>query len=148
MTRWSLLATVFSGMTLLSLSACAGTTGGGTVEAPVRTHGQNYKDMVLASCIARAYKSDTPAGKDASSSASVFIDWTLYDVEKSSAAIDSIIERYLARDYGNPLVEYRGTEFNLLKCLDMYHSKELSDQVRHFVPHPNRTYRMDYPPRR
>lgn len=148
MTRRSLLASVFSGLAILSVSACAGGDVGPSPEAPQRTYGQNYKDMLLASCIARAYKGDSQAGKDASASAGVYIEWTLYDVEKSSASIDGIIERYLARDYSNPLVEYRGVEFNLLKCLDMYHSKELANQVRRFVPHPNRSYRLDYPPKR
>jgi len=114
-------------------------------EAGGRTYAQNYKDMLLVSCIARAYKDDPIAGKDAGYSAGVFVDWTLYDVENSSTAIDGLIERYLARDYQNPLVEYQGVQFNMLKCLDMYHSKELHAQVKKFVPKPNRTFRQDYP---
>ncbi len=115
-------------------------------EGPTRSYAQNYQDMILASCIARAYKNDSIAGKDANYSASVFVDWTLYDVEKSSEAIDQLINRFLARDYHNPLVEYQGIQFNLLKCMDLYHSRELADQVKKFVPNPRHTFKQDYPP--
>jgi hypothetical protein len=141
-----LLIGVFVGMATLPISASADVKTPDSPEAGGRTYGQNYKDMLLASCIARAYKGDPKAGKDAAYSASVFIEWTLYDVEKSSNAIDNLIERYLARDYHNPLVEYQGVEFDLLKCFDMYHSKELEAQVKQFVLNPNRTFRQDYPP--
>lgn len=111
---------------------------------PTRSYAQNYQDMILASCIARAYKNDPIAGKDANYSASVFVDWTLYDVEKSSQAIDQLIDRYLARDYHNPLVEYQGIQFNLLKCIDLYHSHELVEQVKKFVPNPQHSFKQDY----
>lgn len=29
------------------------------------------------------------------------------------------------------------SKFNLLKCLDMYHSRELQEQVHKYVPHPH-----------
>lgn len=133
-------------ITMGAVVASLETALGDSPEAPMRTYAQNYKDMMLTSCIARAYKNDPIAGKDADYSTSVFIDWTLYDVEKSSGAIDQLINHYLARDYRNPLKEYQGVQFNLLKCLDMYHSKELDDQVKKFVPNPSHTFRQDYPP--
>ncbi|PZW62378.1 type VI secretion system (T6SS) amidase immunity protein Tai4 [Pseudomonas sp. URMO17WK12:I6] len=39
-------------------------------QAGGRTYAQNYKDMVLADCIATAYKSEPEAAQDAGSSAS------------------------------------------------------------------------------
>lgn len=114
-------------------------------QAATRTYAQNYKDMVLAMCVANAYKKDTTASVDAGSSFSALRDWTYYDMENSPDEIKSLVEGYLARDYHNPLVEseVKGVKFDFLKCLDLYHSKELNAQVKRFVLKPNRSYRQD-----
>jgi len=114
-------------------------------QAGQRTYAQNYKDMVLAICIANAYKNDPAAALDAGSSVSALRDWTYYDMEDSPDAIKSLVDQYLARDYRNPLVEaeIKGVKFDFLKCLDMYHSKELDAQTKRFVLKPNHTYRQD-----
>lgn len=115
-------------------------------QAGGRTYAQNYKDMVLAICVANAYKSEPAAAADAGSSVSALRDWTYYDMENSPDAIKSLVDRYLARDYRNPLVEaeIKGIKFDFLKCLDLYHSKELDAQVKRFVLKPKRTYRQDH----
>lgn len=104
-------------------------------QAGARTYAQNYKDMVLATCIANAYKNDKGVAIDAGSSVSALRDWTSYDFEKSH--------------YHNPLVEaeIKGVRFDLLKCLDLYHGRELDAQVKRLVINPKRTYRQDNPPR-
>ena len=33
-----------------------------------------------------------------------------------------------------------------MKCIDMYHGKELAAQVGRFAPAPNRSYENDNPP--
>jgi hypothetical protein len=103
--------------------------------------------MVLATCIANAYKDDEDAAKDSGSSVSALRDWTYFDLEKAPDAIRTLVDEYLARDYRNPIVEaeMKGVRFDLLKCLDLYHSKELDVQVKRLVIHPNRTYRQDNP---
>lgn len=113
-------------------------------QASGRAYGLNYKDLVLAWCVAEAYP-DSDAAADAGSSVSALIDWTYYDMETAIKPMHALIKRYLARDYSNPIVENEvpGIKFNFLKCLDLYHSKELQDQVRRYVEHPNRTYRQD-----
>ncbi|MCP1445859.1 hypothetical protein J3D54_004991 [Pseudomonas sp. GGS8] len=136
------------GILPLMLLACVGyakDTGGMSPEAGARTYGQNYKDMVLATCIANAYKEDKSAAIDAGSSVSALRDWTEYDLEKAPDAIKTLVDRYLTRDYHNPLVEseVQGVRFDLLKCLDLYHSNELDAQVKRLVIHPNRIYRQD-----
>jgi hypothetical protein len=117
-------------------------------QAGARTYAQNYKDMVLATCIANAYANEKNAAIDAGSSVSALRDWTYYDLEKSPDAVKSLVDAYLARDYHNPLVEseIKGVRFNLLKCLDLYHSKELDSLVKRVVINPKRTYRQDNPP--
>jgi hypothetical protein len=114
-------------------------------QADTRTNAQNYKDMVLATCVANAYKGDKHAATDAGSSVSALRDWTEYDWEKAPDEIKSSVDKYLARDYRNPLVEaeIKGVRFDLLKCLDLYHSDELDKQVKRLVINPQHTFRQD-----
>ncbi|EKS66453.1 MULTISPECIES: type VI secretion system amidase immunity protein Tai4 [Caballeronia] len=143
MKRWTSLV-------ILAL-ACA-TASGQTIppnenspEAPSRTYAQNYKDMVLAICVATAYKGSNDAAVDAGSSASALRDWTYYDLDKSPAEVEALVRKYLRRDYYNPLVEAeaKGADirFDFLKCLDLYHSKELERLVKRRVAHPDWTVR-------
>jgi hypothetical protein len=117
-------------------------------QAGIRTYAQNYKDMVLADCIAIAYKNEPTVVMDAGSSASALRDWTYYDWEKNPYdVVTSLVNRYLARDYFNPLVEseIKNVRFDLLKCMDLYHSKELDALVKRVVINPRRSYRQDNP---
>lgn len=106
-------------------------------DAPKRTNAKNYKDMVLAYCISDVYKNDPNVSKDASSTGSAIVEWTSYDAEHSVEEMNALIKKYTDRTYHHPLVEYKGIEFGLLKCLDMYHSKELDMQVKKYVSKPN-----------
>lgn len=140
-------------MWALALSAAALHAKEGAPVSPQageRTYAQNYRDMVLATCIATAYGKDKSTAADAGSSVSALRDWTYYDLEKSPDAVKSLVESYLARDYANPMVEseIKGVRFDLLKCLDLYHSKELDAQVKRLVIRPQRTYRQDNPAKR
>lgn len=111
-------------------------TAGDTVTAIQRSNADNFKDRALGVCISAAYEGSA-AGNDASVTTSAFLEWTYYDFEKANPAVDRLAEKYLRRNYANPVEGYAGAEFKLLKCLDMYHSKELNDLVRKYVPHPN-----------
>jgi hypothetical protein len=101
--------------------------------------------MVLATCIANAYKNDRDAAVDAGSSVSALRDWAYYDLEKAPDAIKALVDQYLARDYHNPLVdsEIEGVRFDFLKCLDLYHSNELDAQTRQRVINPDHTFKQD-----
>lgn len=114
-------------------------------DAMARTYAQNFKDMVLATCIANAYKNDRDAAVDAGSSVSALRDWAYYDLEKAPDAIKALVDQYLARDYHNPLVdsEIEGVRFDFLKCLDLYHSNELDAQTRQLVINPDHTFKQD-----
>lgn len=114
-------------------------------QAGARTYAQNYKDMVLTTCLANAYRDDPGAAVDAGSSVSALRDWTSYDLERAPDAITALVDDYLTRDYFNPLVEseIKGVRFDLLKCLDLYHSADLEVQVKQLVIDPERTYRQD-----
>ncbi|WP_083438747.1 type VI secretion system amidase immunity protein Tai4 [Caldimonas brevitalea] len=69
-------------------------------------------------------------------------------MENSPHEIEALVDSYLARNYHNPLVEpeVKGVRFDMLKCLDLYHSKELEAQVKRFVIKPKRSFRQDNPP--
>lgn len=114
-------------------------------QAGARTYAQNYKDMVMAECVATAYKNEPAATKDAGSSVSALRDWSYYDLEQSPDAVKELIERYLARDYHNLLAEseVKGVRFDFLKCLDLYHSEDLEALTKNLVINPKRSYRQD-----
>lgn len=114
-------------------------------QAHFRSYLQNYKDMVFAECIATAYRNNPNAATDAGSSVSALRDWTYYDFEQSIDAVNPLIEGYLARDYYNPLVdtEIQNVQFNLLKCLDLYHSKDLDALAKKVVIKPDYSYHQD-----
>lgn len=130
---------------LLLCSPLTAVAGKDRITALDRTNGVNYKDMALASCIAEAYKG-SPAGKDATDTAATYLEWTYYDLDKGNAAVDKLVEKYLHRDYSTPIEGYADAKFDLLKCFDMYHSRELDEQVRKYVPHPD--WVGDRPPKR
>lgn len=120
-------------------------------EAGGRTYFQNYKDMVLAECVSTAYQSDPKVVMDAGSSAWALRDWTSFDWEEHPyPEVTELVERTLARDYTNPIAEseVKGLRFDMLKCLDLYHGKELDALARRVVLKPSHTYRQDYPPTR
>ena len=132
---------------LLPLASSANDLSNNSPQATTRTYAQNYKDMVLAHCIATAYQKDAGAATDVGSSLSALRDWANYDMDTAPDAIKKIVDSYLARDYHNPLVdsEIKNVRFDFLKCLDLYHSKELDAQIKKFVLTPNRSYRQDNP---
>ncbi|WP_321785328.1 type VI secretion system amidase immunity protein Tai4 [Burkholderia pyrrocinia] len=116
-------------------------------EAGSRTYLQNFKDMVLAECLATAYKQEPGASKDIGSSTSALRDWTYYDMERAPDVIHALVAKYLARDYRNPVVESEvgDVKFDFLKCVDLYHGKELDAVAKKFVLRPNSTYRTENP---
>jgi len=107
-------------------------------EAPNRNFLKNYKDMVFATCIAKAYKSDQHAAMDAGSSARVnsYLSRDYFNPLAETQIV--LVNSYLSRDYFNPLAEteVKGLKFDFLKCLDLYHSKELDRLARDVISQP------------
>lgn len=97
----------------------------------------------MATCIANAYQKSGDAALDAGSSVSALRDWTEYDMDSAPDAIKALVDSYLSRDYRNPIVEseVKGVRFDLLKCLDLYHSEELDRQAKSLVTEPQKSYR-------
>lgn len=116
-----------------------------TPEAVNRTFIENYKDMVFASCITKAYKGNKDVEKDTGSSVSALKDWIDYDIDKSIDKENVLINSYLSRNYFNPLAEQevKGIKFDFLKCLDLYHSKDLETLARKVISNPNEMVTKD-----
>ncbi|KVL37720.1 type VI secretion system amidase immunity protein Tai4 [Burkholderia sp. MSMB1835] len=114
-----------------------------------RTYLQNFKDMVLAECLATAYEQTPGVSRDIGSSTSALRDWTYYDMERAPDVVHALVAKYLARDYRNPVVESEvaDVKFDFLKCIDLYHGKELDAAAKQLVSRPNRTYRAEHPPK-
>ncbi len=124
------------GLLLLSATLTAIAENSERSEIANRTNAVNYKDRALAYCITSAYEG-SPAGKDASFTTSIYLEWTYYDLEKGNQAVDKLTNKYLRRKYYGTEEGYAGAKFDLLKCIDMYHSLELEQQVRKYVGNPN-----------
>ncbi|WP_416392499.1 T6SS amidase immunity protein Tai4 family protein [Burkholderia sp. LFS061] len=64
-----------------------------------------------------------------------------------SLTLDALVAKYLARDYRNPVVEseVKDVKFDFLKCVDLYHGKELDAAAKQLVLRPNSTYRTENP---
>lgn len=116
-------------------------------EAGSRTYLQNFKDMVLAQCLATAYRQAPAVSQDIGSSTNALRDWTYYDLERAPDVVHALVAKYLARDYRNPVVESEVTDvkFDYLKCMDLYHGKELDAAAKRLVLRPNSTYRAENP---
>ncbi|MET3216987.1 UNVERIFIED_ORG: hypothetical protein ABIC48_004765 [Burkholderia territorii] len=127
---------IFRVVCAVALCSALSAEAADSVMAVRRTNAENYKDRALAACLSLAYRG-SPAGEDADITKSAFLEWTYYDEDKGNRAVEQLAERYLRRDYGNPVEGYAGAKFALLKCLDLYHGPELDEQVRRYVPHPD-----------
>ncbi len=116
-----------------------------TPEAVNRTFIENYKNMVFASCVTKAYKGNKDVAKDTGSSVSALKDWIDYDIDKSIDKEIILIDSYLSRNYFNPVAEQevKGIKFDFLKCLDLYHSKELDKLARKVISNLNEKVTKD-----
>lgn len=135
------------------LALCLGTAHADDTNSPQaykRTYAQNYKDLVLATCLTTAYPSSTEVGKDIGSSISALRDWSYYNMEKHPDAIFPLIRSYLSRSYFNPLVEseIKGVRSDFLKCLDLYHSQELDSVAKELISGPDRSIEQENAERR
>ncbi len=98
---------------------------------------------MLAHCIANAYQEGEIASMDAGSSVTALREWIYYDMNESIIAEIQMVDSYLSRNYLNPSAEIqiRDIKFDFLKCLDLYHSKELDTLAKRVIEHPQETFR-------
>jgi hypothetical protein len=115
-----------------------------------RPYAQVYKNLALAQCITQAYKDAQPdTVDDLKRSVDVLKSWVIHDVYYAAESeMQWAVDSYLARSYPNPMIfdspqKSLEMKFNFLKCLDLFHSRELDFQVDRFIWHPNRNSVQD-----
>jgi hypothetical protein len=82
------------------------------------------KDWAFARCLAKT-ASGQPAGDDAAKSAAALLERAAGRME-----IFEGLERLAARYAARPYAGSNGTGYGTLKCLDLYHSRELDRAAR------------------
>jgi hypothetical protein len=80
------------------------------------------KNWALSACFARMAK-DPETKNDASSTASAFLENSQQDIEDFEK-LGKLVDEYLALQYGGSVK----SEYNTMKCIDLFHSKKL-DQL-------------------
>jgi hypothetical protein len=140
--RLKIIATLLA-IATLTTSGTQAANNTTSPQAHSRSDRQNFKDMVLATCVADAYRQAPLAARDAGSSVSALQEWSHYDMERAPDTIRALVDAYLARDYRNPLAEAEapGLRFDFLKCLDLYHSAALDTLARRLTAPPARASR-------
>jgi hypothetical protein len=93
-----------------------------------RTQTYSDKDMLknwaLSRCIAAIVK-DEAAREDAYATAGAYFEFAEYSLE-TYGKLKEIVSKYVSKKYGGSIP----SEFNTMKCIDMYHGKELDELVR------------------
>jgi len=77
------------------------------------------KNWALSTCFARIAE-DQATKADAGLTASAYLENSQQDLEDFDK-IDKLVEKYLAKKYGGSVA----SNYNTMKCVDLFHSKEL-----------------------
>ncbi|AGB83034.1 hypothetical protein D781_2783 [Serratia sp. FGI94] len=111
-------------------------------QAAHRSYLQNYKDIALTYCISVAYKKSPEASKDAIASSGGIDAWSDYIIRDEASPIIALTKEYLAKNYH---AKDGKSSLNLMKCMDMYHGKELDRLAKEYVERPSANWVQDNP---
>jgi len=100
-----------------------------------------FKDMALSRCIGQAYAADATIKADADGAVSGYVEFNTFDFEHGGKALNALITRFLARHYGS--FQGPAVKLNLMKCIDLYHSRELNALGMRYVSSPRKSYATD-----
>ena len=118
-------AKVAAAIALLVAPLIVGTTVADTRVAysPV----QYLKNFALSACIAEGYKADEVV-KDSSAAAGGYLELGRlpFEAHQEAAALG---KKFLAKDYQGK----SGEKLTLMKCIDLFHSKELEQLARKYA---------------
>jgi hypothetical protein len=87
---------------------------------------QYLKNFALSACIAQAYKSEEVV-KDSRAAADGYLQLGSFPYEAYEEAAQ-LGKKFLAKDYRS----FTGDELTLMKCIDLFHSKELDRLARKY----------------
>jgi hypothetical protein len=89
--------------------------------------GQYLKNFALSACIAQAYKSDEVV-KDSRAAAGGYLQLGSFPYEAYEEAA-ALAEKFLAKEYQSAT----GAKLVLMKCIDLFHSKELDRLTKKYL---------------
>jgi hypothetical protein len=92
---------------------------------PVYTYSQKtlLKDWALSRCLGRV-AADAKSRDDAYATASAYLEFGKQGAEEYDA-ITALVEKYVSKPYGGSIK----SDFNTMKCIDLFQSKELDQFV-------------------
>ena len=92
-------------------------------EGEARKYSQKtlLKNWALSRCLGQVYL-DGKAGKDANASTSAYLEFGRQPIQVYEA-LGVIVDKYANKKYAGSVQ----SEFNTMKCIDLFHSKELDD---------------------
>jgi hypothetical protein len=115
-------------LALLALPACATDTA--STGAPM-TSSYSQRDLLknwaLSACLATVAKSEADRS-DANATAAAYLEFGNQPIE-AYEALAELVKRYAERRYSGSVQ----SEFNTMKCIDLYHSGELVELVEKWV---------------
>lgn len=112
----------------LAVPACATDTSSIAMPQTARySQRALLKNWALSACLATIAKS--PADReDANATASAYLEFGNQPIE-AYQALGKLVERYAGRTYSGSIA----SEFNTMKCIDLYHSDALESLVETWV---------------
>ncbi|WP_347989666.1 T6SS amidase immunity protein Tai4 family protein [Methylomonas sp. AM2-LC] len=95
---------------------------------PIESYSQKtlLKNWALSVCLAQISK-DVGAREDANATASAYLEFGRQRIEDYDT-LRSLVEKYVNRKYAGSIK----SDFNTMKCIDLFHSKELDDLASKF----------------
>ena len=77
------------------------------------------KNWALSRCLAQT-SNDGPSKNDANATASAYLEFGKQPIEVYDE-LSKVVDKYVKRTYGGSVK----SDFNTMKCIDLFHSKEL-----------------------
>jgi hypothetical protein len=113
------------GVLLLSASCHAE-----TAERVHYTPIEYLRNFALSACVAEGYASSAVAAKDAVASADGYMELGSLDIAAYNEA-RALVQKFLAKEYPS----LSGEKLIMMKCVDLYHSKELDRIAKKYAKH-------------
>ena len=88
---------------------------------------QYLKNFALSVCIGEGFKSDDEVAKEANGAAGGYLELGSFPIEAHEQAA-ALAKKYLAKEY----LSKHGHKLTVMKCIDLFHSKELDRLVRKY----------------
>lgn len=112
---------------LVTVLACSAPAIGRVAYTPE----QYLKNYAVSACIAGGYASSAEVADDAKAAAGGYLELGSFDIEAYNEAA-ALAKTYLSKHYVSHNDSGKTPSLTLMKCIDLYHSKELEQLVRHY----------------